>query len=177
LSTQQIEHGLQAGLKILKSTISVIESKVLKGGEEVDKRTMGVASRLVELLEKVASMIDILMKKVPSQQSGILELSPNFYIFQGPDSTIILRTRPEHVAVIISPRDDAVSIKTRRGVLTVSPKSIVLASRGRTFEVAPIEPEVLDKMRDELRTLLKLYEKVVYRRLHPYVERFIAKKA
>jgi hypothetical protein len=177
LSTPQIELGLQTGLKILKSTISVIESKVLKGGEEVDKRTMGVASRLVELLERVAAMIDILMKKVPSQQGSILELSSNFYIFQSLDSTIILRTRPEHVAVIISLRDDAVSIKTRRSVLTVSPKSIVLTSRGKAIEVTPIEPETLDKMRDELRTLLKLYEKVVYRRLHPYVERFIAKKA
>ncbi|MEM4490793.1 MAG: hypothetical protein QXK41_06530, partial [Desulfurococcaceae archaeon] len=111
-----------------------------------------------------------------SINENILELSQYLYLLRTPGEIIILRTRPEHVALTFNSKENYVSLKTRNASLTISPNSVALKARGVEFSISPLTIENFDKRRDELRILLRELEKTIYRRLVPLVEAKVAKK-
>ncbi|MEM0001927.1 MAG: hypothetical protein QXV54_02705 [Desulfurococcaceae archaeon] len=173
---QTMGQELETGVKLIKSTIANLENNVLKAGKNVDKKTISVVSRLMQLLEKTINVVDAIAKKTASTNENILELSQYLYLLRTPGEIIILRTRPEHVALTFNSKENYVSLKTRNASLTISPNSVALKARGVEFSISPLTIENFDKRRDELRILLRELEKTIYRRLVPLVEVKVAKK-
>lgn len=173
---QTIGQGLETCIKILKSTITSLENNVLKAGKNIDKKTISVVSRLTQLLEKTVDVVDVIARKTININENIYELSPYLYLLRAPEEIIILRTRPEHIALAFNSKENTVSLKTRSASLTIAPNTVVLKARGAAFTISPLNVENFDKRRDELRILLREFEKALYRRLAPFVEAKVAKK-
>jgi hypothetical protein len=175
LETVTLVQGFEVGLKTLRSFIANIRSNVLKS-EEVDKKTLAVVSRLVELLEKTESALDALAKKLEGEERGFVELSSYFYVFRAGGDVILLRTRPEHVVISINLENKTVTIKTRKGSISVASNGFSASARGISLEITPTTPEGFIERRDELRAVLGVLEKSIYRRLISYIEQKTIRK-
>ncbi|MEM4490323.1 MAG: hypothetical protein QXK41_04110, partial [Desulfurococcaceae archaeon] len=103
---QTMGQELETGVKLIKSTIANLENNVLKAGKNVDKKTISVVSRLMQLLEKTINVVDAIAKKTASINENILELSQYLYLLRTPGEIIILRTRPEHVALTFNSKEN-----------------------------------------------------------------------
>jgi hypothetical protein len=173
---QTIGQELETCIKVLRSTITNLENNVIKAGRDVDKKTISVVSRLTLMLEKTVNLVDVVAKKTTGISENIVELSPYLYLLKTPDEIILLRTRPEHVALTFNPKENSVSMKLRNSALTVTPNSLTLKVGGLAFNISPLTIENFSERRDELRILLRDFEKTLYRRLMPLVEQKVAKK-
>ncbi|MCC6054631.1 MAG: hypothetical protein LM589_04895 [Thermosphaera sp.] len=175
METVTLVQGFEVGLKTLRSFIANIRSNVLKS-EEVDKKTLAVVSRLVELLEKTESALDALAKKLEGGERGFVELSSYFYVFKAGGDVILLRTRPEHIVISINLENKTVTIKTRKGSISVASNGFSARARGISLEITPATPEGFIERRDELRAVLGVLEKSIYRRLISYIEQKTIRK-
>lgn len=173
---EQSYKSIETGIKIIKSTIATLESNVLKGGEGVDKKTISLASRIIQLLEKVATIFEYLSKKTEESSGSVTELTQNVYLFRTPREIVLLKTKPEHVVLVYNYEENSVALKSRMGRLEFTPNSIVVESRGVSLKISPLTATVLSEHRDEMRIILKYFEKIVYNKLLPCIEKRIMKK-
>ncbi|MEM0249965.1 MAG: hypothetical protein QXG15_04160, partial [Desulfurococcaceae archaeon] len=78
-----LSQGLEAGIRVLKTAVQSIESNIIRSRKEtVDKKTVSVASRLVELLEKTMRLLDVLSRRIQHVEDGLVTISNYTYIFR-----------------------------------------------------------------------------------------------
>ena len=175
-----ISRGLEASIEVLRTALQNIENNVVKTRREgeVDKKTISMASRLIELLEKMIRLLEVTGKRVQalSENQGIVTLSQYMYAFQAQNEVVVIKTRPEYVALVYNSEKNSVSLKTKRSILTITPSSLTISTRGVSINVSPLNREQFMSKRDELRIALKTFEKVVYKKLLPYIEQHVSKK-
>jgi len=171
-----LSQGLEAGIRVLKTAVQSIESNIIRSRKEtVDKKTVSVASRLVELLEKTMRLLDVLSRRIQHVEDGLVTISNYTYIFRTSKEVVLVRTRPEHVVLSLDLESNAVSLKTRDATLSVSPNSLTISIRSKLVKISPLSEEQFTSKRDELRMALKTIEKAVYRRLLPLIEQKLQK--
>lgn len=171
-----ITQGLELTVKTLDSVVTSIRNNVLRSEGAIDKKAIGAVARLVELLEKTASTLEALSKKLVEVKGDFVEISPFFYLFKAGNNIVLLRTKPEHIALSFNLDSKTISIKTRQGELSVSQSGLIVKARGIAFEITPFTPEGFNARKDELRILLGIFEKSVYKRLIPNVEQKALKR-
>lgn len=168
--------GLEAGIRVLRTAIHSVESNVIRSRREtVDKKTASVASRLVELLEKIAHLLDTLSKRIQHVEDKLVIISQYTYVFRTPKEIVLVRTRPEHVVLALDLEGNAVSLKTRSAALSISPSALIISIRGKLINISPLNEDQFTSKRDELRAVLKTLEKTVYRKLLPFIEQKLQK--
>jgi len=169
---------LENGPRIIKAAINNLESTIKKAHKEgVDKKTISTVARLINLLEKIAYLFETVSKRLEKSDREIITLSPYTYVFKVRDEVILLRSRPEHVTLILNQSNNTVSLKTRNFTFAVTPGTLSISVRGKpTISVELVNREQLMLRKDELRTALNLIEKTMYRRLISYLEQRIAKR-
>jgi len=94
-----ITQGLELTVKTLDSVATSIRNNVLRSEGAIDKKAIGAVARLVELLEKTASTLEALSKKLVEVKGDFVEISPFFYLFKAGNNIVLLRTKPEHIAL------------------------------------------------------------------------------
>ncbi|MEM4903602.1 MAG: hypothetical protein QXL28_01325, partial [Desulfurococcaceae archaeon] len=88
-----LSQGLEAGIRVLKTAVQSIESNIIRSRKEtVDKKTVSVASRLVELLEKTMRLLDVLSRRIQHVEDGLVTISNYTYIFRTSKEVVLVRT-------------------------------------------------------------------------------------
>lgn len=170
--------GLEIGVRIIRNVIDGIESNVIESGTSSlgDKKTISIAARLVELLDKLAYLLENLARKIEASRGDALILSSYTYLFKTGNEVIFVRTRPEYIAISCNPDSKTISFKVRSNKLILSPNSLEVSARRVSFKIHSFNREEFRDKRDRLRSILGVFEKALYRRLLPYVEQSILKK-
>lgn len=174
LNMTSLQQNIDSSIRVLRSLAMNIENSIIRG--EADRKTMSVASRIVQLVGRVAEALETLVRKLPESQGGVIELVNYSYLVKSPTGFILVKTRPEHIVLTYDDNKRTLSLKSRIGSMTISTNSINISSRGLVIDISPITIEKLSSNRDELRILLKHFEKIVYNRLVPLVEQRIVKR-
>ncbi|MEM4717624.1 MAG: hypothetical protein QXE81_02555 [Desulfurococcaceae archaeon] len=173
---EQPYKSLETSIKIIKSIITALEKNVIKAGEGVDKKTISLTSRIIQLLEKISIIYDNLLKRVEEVSDNVIELTQNIYLFRTPREIVLLNTKPEHVALVYNHEENSISLRSRVGRLEFTSNSMIVESRGISLKISPLVATTLSKHKDEMRIVLKYFEKIVYNKLLPSVEKRIVKK-
>lgn len=174
LNMVNLQQDIDSSTRILRSLVTNIENNIMRG--EIDKKTMSVASRIAQLLSKIADALDALAKKVPESQEGAIELVSHAYLVRTPSGYVLIKTKPEHIALSFDRGGNTLSLKSRMGSMVVSLNSINISSRGLNINISSLTSDQLSRNRDELRILLKHFEKIVYNRLIPLIEQRIVRR-
>lgn len=176
MSVTGIPAELENGVRVLNAAISSLKSTVSRVGKGGDEKTLSVISRIVVLMEKTASTLSLLSGYLGSLSSDVSHLAPYTYIFRAQDEVILLRSRPEHVIISVSSSKSEVSIKTRKGEFHVTPGSVRLKARGISVELDLRDFDSISKRRSEVSSILGVFEKTLYRRIVPHIERLVKKR-
>lgn len=172
-----IPQGLEAGAKLLRGAISSIESNVNRAlKERVDEKTLSVISRLRELLESLSDALESVAKSISSADQEIIVLSQYTYAFRADSEVVLMRGRPEYIAIAYNASDNTISLKARNKKLTLSQNFMAVHSRGLSIVINAYSVDQVSEKVDELRAALKAIESTVYRRLLPLIERRVIKK-
>lgn len=172
-----LSQGLEESARLVRNVVNTIENNIIKSQREiVDKKTISTVVRLLDLLDKVAYLFENIAKKVGASEEDVVTLSNYTYLFRSQKEIALLRTRPEYVILAYDWEASAVSFKVKSNMLTISPSMIEVNSRGVSFKIDPLRGDQFIGRRDELRIILKIFEKALYRKLLPYIEQKIVKK-
>jgi hypothetical protein len=156
------------GIDILRNTMSVIRTEVIETKRgEVDARVLSLAARLVVFLEKLASMLELISRRIGESGEKIVQIAPYTYVFQVNDQeTVFMRTRAEHLVISINTVENIISVKSRRGVLEVSAKLLKIKARGVNVTINLAEKEQYKEKLSEIRNTLRIFENYLYRKLN-----------
>lgn len=175
MTTMQARELLEVGLKTINTVITNLENTLLKAGEGRDEKTISLISRMIAFLRKTALILSQLSSRLNSSENNIVVLAPYTYIFRAENGIVLLRSRPEHVVVSVNSSKPSVTIKIRYGSLTITPSAMEVRVRGLSIEVDPRNIDSIKEKRDELRASMRIFEKVLYRRIAPFVEHIVKK--
>lgn len=171
-----LSQGLEAGIKVLRTAIHSVENNVIRSRKEtVDKKTVSIASRLVELLEKIVHLLDTLSRRMQHVEEGLVVISHYTYIFRTHKEIVLIKTRPEHIVLALDLEGNAVSLKTRGAALSISPSTLIVHIRNKSINISPLSGDQFASKKDELRMALKTLEKAFYRKLLPFIEQKLQK--
>jgi DNA integrity scanning protein DisA with diadenylate cyclase activity len=162
-----IAETLKSGVSILRDTTSRIRTGVFgaKRGEE-NPKVLSLAARVVLLLEELARILESISQRASLTPSEIIQVAPYTYIFKvSNEEVVVTRTRPEHVVLSVNTTNRVVSIKTRKGLIEISPEFLRVKSRRVNVAINPADREQYRDKLNEVKNSLKIFEIILSRRL------------
>jgi len=159
--------AFKRGIDTLRNTMSVIRTEVIEiRRSEVDARVLSLAARLVVFLEKLASILELISRRISGAEGKIVQIAPYTYVFQVNEREVVfMRTRAEHLVIAINTAENIVSIKSRRGELEVSTGLIRIKTRGVSVTINPAEREQYREKLSEIKNTLRIFENSLHRKL------------
>lgn len=154
-----------------------IRSRILEN-QELNVKVASVAASMRELVDSIAVGILQLKKYLETVniQEGVAKLAPFTYLVVREDKIILLRSRPEYVALSLEPQSNVVEVKSRESLITIAPGRIALRAGGISVEIDPLNPSDYQARRNELRNLLRHLGKTVGFRFTLLVEQYVGRK-
>jgi hypothetical protein len=165
--TLNIAETLKLGVSILRDTASRIRTGVFEArrGEE-NPKVLSLVAHVESLLEELAKILESISHRAPATPTEFAQLAPYTYIYQASgDMVSIVRTRPQHVVLSVNTSSRVVSVKTRAGLIEISPESLRIKSRRVDVTLNPADRSQYRGKLNEVKNSLKIFEVILTRRL------------
>ncbi|MEM1699842.1 MAG: hypothetical protein QXR80_01825 [Desulfurococcaceae archaeon] len=166
----QIREELEVVLKTVNSVVVNLENTILRTKEVKDEKTTSLISRIVDFLRKTESVILQISSMLDTAGGNVVLLAPYTYVFRTESELVFLRSKPEHVIISINFAKSSISIKVRHGSLTITPSTMEVRARGLSFQIDFKSFDAFREKRDEIGSIMRIFEKTLYRRIVPFVE-------
>ena len=159
--------------KNLLNTISTrIDTRVLGQSEKLKTEVISLASRIKDLSDKLAYILDSLVEKIGDRvkESGIVGLDKYLYIVFEKNKFVIVRTRPFYITLLYDKDEGKLRIRSRNLLVDLETTSLTAAYMAMKVSIKIDSVDDYKNMYNELRYIMKRFGRIVDQYIVPVME-------